>query len=162
MSELPQVKRYLISSITNYVNELPHVLPNDLRLRILENQEILEKCQILVQTQPNAQPSFQKLNVNNSFQKTRKIRYYIFEVLSNFIVSIYFVPNILSRIVDIEKAFDSVNHLFLIKTLNKHGFKEGFTRWIQILTQIKNVVLLMQEQKQIISSKAISNFIIYI
>ena len=42
---------------------------------------------------------FQKLNVDNSFQKTRKIRYYIFEVLPNFIVSLYFVPNILSRIV---------------------------------------------------------------
>ena len=92
MSESPQVKQYLISSITNYVNELPHVLPNDLRLRIFGNQEILEKCQMLVQTQPNAQPSFQKLNVNNNCQKTRKIRYYIFEVLPNFIVSFYFVP----------------------------------------------------------------------
>ena len=48
----------------------------------------------------NAQSSFQKLNVDNSCQKTRKIRYYIFEVLPNFIVSLYFVPNILSRIVE--------------------------------------------------------------
>ena len=45
-----------------------------------------------------SQSSFQKLNVDNSCQKTRKTRYYIFEVLSNFIVSLYFVPNILSRI----------------------------------------------------------------
>ena len=36
-SESAQVKRYLISSITNLVHELPHELPNDLRLRILGN-----------------------------------------------------------------------------------------------------------------------------
>ena len=53
-----------------------------------------------VQTQPNSQSSFQKLNVDNSCQKTRKIRYYIFEVLSNFTVFLQFVPNILARIVD--------------------------------------------------------------
>ena len=52
-----------------------------------------------VKMQPSAQSSFQKLNVDNSCQKTRKTRYYIFEVLPNFIVSLYFVPNILSRIV---------------------------------------------------------------
>ena len=32
MSESLQVKRYLMSSITNLVHELPHELPNDLRL----------------------------------------------------------------------------------------------------------------------------------
>ena len=53
-----------------------------------------------VQTQPNSQSSFQKLDFDNSCQKTRKIRYYIFEVLPNFTVYLYFVPNILSRIVD--------------------------------------------------------------
>ena len=53
----------------------------------------------VVETQPSAQSSFQKLNVDNSCQKTRKIRYYTFEVLSNFTVFIYFVLNILSRIV---------------------------------------------------------------
>ena len=53
-SESPQVKRYLISNITNLVHELPHELPNYLRLRILGNQETLEICQIWVQTQPNA------------------------------------------------------------------------------------------------------------
>ena len=51
-----------------------------------------------VETQPSAQSSFRKLNVDNSFQKTRKIRYHIFEVLSNFTVFLYFVPNILARI----------------------------------------------------------------
>ena len=120
-SELPQVKRYLISTITNLAHELPHELPKtqDLtsprhfrrwggglcphkkkkRLRILENQEVLEKCQMWVQTQPNVQSSFQRLNADNSCQQTRKIRY-IFETLSNFIVSLYFLPIILSRIVD--------------------------------------------------------------
>ena len=36
---------------------------------------------------------------------------------------------------DIEKAFDSVNHLFLITALGKYSFKEDFIKWIQILTQ---------------------------
>ena len=34
---------------------------------------------------------------------------------------------------DIEKAFNSVNHLFLITALEKYGFKEGFIKWMQIL-----------------------------
>ena len=37
---------------------------------------------------------------------------------------------------DIEKAFDSVNYLFLIAALEKYGFKEDFIKWIEIL--IKN------------------------
>ena len=40
----------MISSIENLVYELPHELPNDLRLRILGNKEILGKSQILVET----------------------------------------------------------------------------------------------------------------
>ena len=51
-----------------------------------------------VLTQPNAQP-LQKLDPDNSLQKTRKIRYYIFEALPSFIISLYFVPNTLSMIV---------------------------------------------------------------
>ena len=35
--------------------------------------------------------------------------------------------------VDIQKAFDSVNHLFLITALKKFGFGETFNKWIQIL-----------------------------
>ena len=54
-----------------------------------------------MEAQPSAQSSFQKLNVDNSCQKTHKIRYYIFEVLPNFIASPYFVLNILSRIADV-------------------------------------------------------------
>ena len=35
--------------------------------------------------------------------------------------------------VDIQKALDSVNHLFLITALKKFGFGEKFIKWIQIL-----------------------------
>ena len=35
--------------------------------------------------------------------------------------------------VDIEKAFDSVNHLFLVSVLEKYGFKNDFIRWIKLL-----------------------------
>ena len=52
-----------------------------------------------METQRSAKSSFQELNVDNSCQKTRKIRYYIFEVLSNFTVSLSFVPNTLAGIV---------------------------------------------------------------
>ena len=38
------MKRDVISSIANLVYELEHDLRKDLRLRILENQEILGKC----------------------------------------------------------------------------------------------------------------------
>ena len=51
-----------------------------------------------VEMQPSAQSTFRSLNVDNSCQKTRKIRCYIFEVLSNFTVFVWFVPNILARI----------------------------------------------------------------
>ena len=36
---------------------------------------------------------------------------------------------------DIEKAFDSVNHLFLITALETYGFKEDVIKWIQVLIQ---------------------------
>ena len=47
----PQVKRSVISSTAN----LLHDLPNDVRLRILGNKEILAKSQVLVKKQPSAQ-----------------------------------------------------------------------------------------------------------
>ena len=45
-----QVKRNLLSCITNLTYELPHGLPSDLRLRILGNWKILEKSQIWMET----------------------------------------------------------------------------------------------------------------
>ena len=35
--------------------------------------------------------------------------------------------------VDVEKAFDSVNHLFLVSALETYGFKNDFVRWIKLL-----------------------------
>ena len=37
--------------------------------------------------------------------------------------------------VDIGKAFDSINHCFLIKVLEKYGFEKDFIKWIKILLQ---------------------------
>ena len=71
--ESSQVKRFLISSTTNLVHELPHGLPNDLRFRILGNLKILEKYQMWVQMQPNALHSSLKLKVENSCQKHVKL-----------------------------------------------------------------------------------------
>ena len=34
-----------------------------------------------------------------------------------------------------EKAFDSINHCFLIKVLEKYGFEKDFIKWIKILVQ---------------------------
>ena len=39
-----QVKRCAIITYKHGIHELPHELKNDLRLRILGNQEILGKC----------------------------------------------------------------------------------------------------------------------
>ena len=52
----------------------------------------------------SAQSSFYKLNLDNSRQEIRKIRYYIFEALPNFAVFPYSVPNILGKIVAFNKA----------------------------------------------------------
>ena len=56
----------------------------------------------MVETQPSAQSSFQKLNFGSSSQKTRKSRYQTFLVLSSFTGFLGFVRNILHRIVSNE------------------------------------------------------------
>ena len=87
----------MVSSIANLVCDVPHKLPNDLRLRIftprhfrrwrdpahtrkkrlriLGNKEILVKSQIWVET---FKSPFQKLNFGNSRPKTRKSRIKLF------------------------------------------------------------------------------------
>ena len=62
-------------------------------------------------------------------KKTRKIRYYIFEVLLNFIVSIYFVPNILSRIARqvLVKQLDLYTSNYFRLTLSCTMLKNGHT-----------------------------------
>ena len=52
---------------------MPHELPNDLRLGILGNEEILRKSQICVKKSPSAQSPSQKLNFDNSSQKHTKV-----------------------------------------------------------------------------------------
>ena len=69
---------------------MPHELPNDLRLKIIGNKEILGKSQIWVET---------LANFGNSNQKTCKSRYQTFLFLSSFTGLLYFIPNIFSRIV---------------------------------------------------------------
>ena len=59
-----------------------------------------------VETQPSVQYSSQTLNVDNSYPKAEKTRYYIFEVLFNFTVFLYFVENILSSIADLNVFFN--------------------------------------------------------
>ena len=44
--------------------------------------------------------------------------------------------------VDIEKAFDSINHLFLASFLEKYGFKNGFTRWINLLLKYQELCII--------------------
>ena len=41
---------------------------------------------------------------------------------------------------DNKKAFDLVNHLFLITALEKYGFKEDFIKWIQILIKKSRIL----------------------
>ena len=87
----------MISSIANLVYGLPHELPNDLRLRILGKKEVLGKSQIWVGT--SSQSPFQKLNFGSGSQNASKRRYEPFLVLSSFTGFLYFVSNILPRIV---------------------------------------------------------------
>ena len=93
----------MISTMADLVCELPHELLKNVRFTILGNKEILGIFQILVETEPSAQSSFQKTNFSNSSQKTSKSRYQIFLVLSSFTGFLYFVLNTLSRILSENK-----------------------------------------------------------
>ena len=46
------------------------------------------------------------------------------------------------QMVDIEKAFDSVNHLFLVCALEKYGFKNDFIRWIKLLLKNQELCII--------------------
>ena len=72
--------------------------------RILGNKEILGKSQIWAVTQPSAQSPFHKLNFGSSSKKTRKSRYQTFVVLFSFTGFLYFVPNVLLRMISPNKV----------------------------------------------------------
>ena len=93
----------MISTIANLVYQFLHEFSNDVRLRILGNQEILGKVQISVDTQPSAQSNFQKVNFGSSSQKTGKSRYQTFLVLYSFAGFFYFVRNIFPSIASADK-----------------------------------------------------------
>ena len=69
----PQVKANQISSVKKLINKLSYEPPNDFRLKILRNQEILEKSQIWVESQPSVQFPFHKLKSGNSSKKIAKV-----------------------------------------------------------------------------------------
>ena len=45
----------------------------------------------------------------------------------------------------IEKAFDSINHCFLIKVLEKYVFEKDFIKWIKILLQNQESYILIRK-----------------
>ena len=61
----PQLQRTVIISNKHGIYELPHELPNDFKLRILRNQDILRKSQNLTESQPSAQSFSQNENSVN-------------------------------------------------------------------------------------------------
>ena len=89
----------MVSSIGNLVHALAHELLKDLR--------------------PSSQSLFLKLNFDNSSKKRRNKRYQTFLDLSNFTEFLYFVPNVLSRIVGSKKWLDpliEINELLWLVT----------------------------------------------
>ena len=68
----PQVNRWAIFTYQQGIQELAHELPNDLRLRNLGKQEILEKCLNFIQRPPSAQPPCQNKNFVSTSKKVTK------------------------------------------------------------------------------------------
>ena len=59
----------LIYELIRGIYELPHKLPKDIRLGILENFEISGKSQNLIELKPSAQSSSQNENFVNTSKK---------------------------------------------------------------------------------------------
>ena len=93
-----------ISSIENLVYMLPRELQHSLGLRILENSETLEKSQLYVETKASVHFLFKKSDFGNSNQKSSKNGYQTFIFPCNIAGFMYFVPNILSRIVNNKRS----------------------------------------------------------
>ena len=112
-SDSPQVKRNLIFSITNLEYELPNELPNDLILRMLENQKIYGKTHICVNSWPSAESPLRNSDLNS--KNLRRSRYQSFLVMRNFTGFLYLVPNISFRV----PVFQNVTILCKISNLMK-------------------------------------------
>ena len=82
----------------------PHKKKRKKRLMNLGNKEILGKYQIWVEALRSPQSPLQKFNFCNSSQRTRKSRYQSFLYLPRFTRYLYFVPNILPKIVWVNKV----------------------------------------------------------
>ena len=50
--------------------------------------------------------------------------------------------------VDIEKAFDSLSHSFLLACLKKSGYGNNFAKWVEMLLESRSLVLLMELIRQ--------------
>ena len=55
--------------------------------------------------------------------------------------------------VDTEKAFDSVNHLLLVSTLENYGFKKDFIRWIKLLLKNQESYIISGSQTTRVQDK---------
>ena len=79
-----QVIQSVIISNKHGLYEWPHELPNDLRLIILGNQEILEKSQDVVELRSSAQSSSQNENFLNTSKNPVKNRNRTFPIVPYF------------------------------------------------------------------------------
>ena len=96
----PQVMWCMKSITKNIEHELSYKLPNDLRLRILGNQEIMEKLQKWGEAEPSTQSPFQEKNLGTSSQKWQKKQISNFSILSSFPWFLDIVSLILTAIVE--------------------------------------------------------------
>ena len=69
-----KVERSTIITCTHGIYELPHELPNNLKLRILGNQKMSRKCLNFIESQPSAQSPCQNESFVNTSRKLLKNR----------------------------------------------------------------------------------------
>ena len=57
---------------------------------------------------------------------------------------------------DIEKAFDSLDHDFLILTLEKYGFGKNFILWVKILLRDQESCVIRDQESWVTTTKYFS------
>ena len=70
----PQVERWAIITYKHGIYKLPHELPNNSRLKILGNYEMLGKCPNPIEWKPSAQFPRQNVTPANTSTKLLKNR----------------------------------------------------------------------------------------